>query len=123
MRLDVVKEVSEWIKQHGGRVRINTNGHGNLIHGRNILPELHGIVDSLSISLDAEDEEKYEKICRPTLKNAFKGVISFIKEAKKYIPEVKLTVVKIQEIDIDKCKAIAEDLDVELRVREFNMVG
>ncbi len=123
LRLDVVKEVSEWIKQHGGRVRINTNGHGNLIHGRNILPELHGIVDSLSISLDAEDEEKYEKICRPTLKNAFKGVISFIKEAKKYIPEVKLTVVKIQEIDIDKCKAIAEDLDVELRVREFNMVG
>ncbi len=102
---------------------INTNGHGNLIHGKNILPELHGIVDSLSISLDAENEGKYEKICKPTIKDAFKGVISFIKEAKKFVPEVKLTVVKIPEIDIDKCKAVAEDLGVELRVRKFNMVG
>jgi TatD DNase family protein len=123
LRLDVVKKVSKWVKQQGGTVRINTNGHGNMIHGRNILPELKDIVDSLSISLDAEDEEKYERICRPTVKNAFNGTIDFIKESTKYIPEVKLTVVKIPEIDVDKCKAIADDLGVELRVRKFNVVG
>jgi len=32
------------------------------------------------------------------------------------------TVVDIPEIDIDKCRAIAEELGLELRVREFNAV-
>ncbi len=123
LRLDLVKEVSKRIKQKGGKVRINTNGHGNLIHGRNILPELQGIIDSLSISLDAENEEKYEKICKPVFKNAFQAVISFIKEAEKYIPEVKITVVEIPEININKCRTIAEELGVELRIRKFNVVG
>jgi len=123
LRLDVVKEVSAWIKQKGGRVRINTNGHGNLIHGRNILPELQGIVDSLSVSLDAEDDKKYKEICKPVFKNTFQAVIDFTKEAKKYIPEVKITVVRLPEIDIEKCRTIAEELGVELRVREFNVVG
>ena len=123
LRLDVVKKVAGWVKDHGGKVRINTNGQGNLIHKRNILPELKGIVDSFSISLDAEDEKKYEKICKPTIKGAFNGIISFIKEAEKVVPEVKITVVKIPEIDMDKCKAIAKDLGVELKVRKFNVVG
>lgn len=123
LRLDVVKEVSAWIKQKGGKVRINTNGHGNLIHGRNILPELQNTVDSLSISLDAEDEKKYHDICKPVFKNAFQAVISFIIEAKIYISEVKITVVDIPEIDIKKCKSIAEELGVELRIRKFDVVG
>lgn len=123
LRLDVVKNVSVWVKQKGGKVRINTNGHGNLINNRNILPELQDVVDSLSISLDAEDEKKYQNICKPAFKNAFQAVVSFIKEAKKYIPEVKITVVDIPEIDTDKCKALADELGMELRVREFNVVG
>lgn len=123
LRLDVVKKVAAWIKQHGGKVRINTNGHGNLIHGKNILPELHGIVDSISISLDAEDAKKYEKICRPSIKGSYEGVISFIREAVKVIPEVKATVVKIPGVNIEKCRRIAEELGAELRIRDFDMVG
>ncbi|MBI5050751.1 MAG: YchF/TatD family DNA exonuclease [Nitrospirae bacterium] len=123
LRLDVVKEVSAWVKQKGGKVRIDTNGHGNLIHGRDILPELQGLVDSLSVSLDADDEKKYEEICKPVYKNAFQAVLSFIKEAKEYIPEVKATAVEIPGIDFDKCRSIAEDLGVELRIRKFNVVG
>ncbi|GBE06485.1 putative deoxyribonuclease YcfH [bacterium BMS3Abin10] len=123
MRLDVVKEVSAWVKQKGGKVRINTNGHGNLINKRNILPELDGLVDSISISLDADDEKKYEAVCKPSFKNAFQAVISFIKEAKKHIPEVQITVVAVPEIDVEKCKDLAKELGVELRVREFNVVG
>ncbi len=75
IRLDVVKSLSQWIKQNKGMVRINTNGHGNLIHGRNILPGLRGIVDSISISLDAHNEEAYNRICRPVYENAFGNVI------------------------------------------------
>ncbi len=123
LRLDVVKKVAKWIKEQGGSVRINTNGHGNIINGRNIVPELKGLVDSISISLDAEDEKKYEKICRPMIKGAFNGMLDFVKESAKCIPEVKLTVVEVPDIDIDKCNALAKDLGVELRVRKFNVVG
>ena len=123
LRLDLVKNVAAWIKQHNGRVRINTNGHGNLIHGRNILPELKGIVDSISISLDAHDEETYNRICRPAFKNAFRGVIEFIREAKKYIPDVQITVVTLEGVDIEKCRKIAEDLGVGFRVRKLDVVG
>jgi TatD DNase family protein len=123
LRLDVVKKVSKWVKENGGKVRINTNGQGNLIHGRNILPELLGIVDSISVSLDAEDAKKYEKTCKPSIKGAYEGVISFLKEAVKVIPEVKATVVKVPGINIEKCRKVAEEIGVELRVREFDMVG
>ncbi|MBI5189017.1 MAG: YchF/TatD family DNA exonuclease [Nitrospirae bacterium] len=123
LRLDLVKGVARWIKQNNGKVRINTNGHGNLINGRNILPELKGIVDSISISLDAHDEETYNRICRPIFKNAFREVLSFTKEAKKFIPEVQVTVVTLKGVDIEKCKKIAEDLGVKIRVRELDVVG
>jgi TatD DNase family protein len=123
LRLDLVKNVSAWIKQNNGRVRINTNGHGNIINERNILPELKGIVDSISISLDAHDEETYNRICKPSFKNAYKEILFFIKEAKKFIPEVRITVVTVEGINIDKCRQIAEDLGVGFRVRKLDVVG
>jgi len=123
IRFDLVKRLASWIKQKGGRVRINTNGHGNLINGRNILPEMKGIVDSLSVSLDAQDEETYSRICRPSFPHAFQEVISFIREAKKHVPEVVVTVVAIDGIDIEKCRRIAEELGVRLRVRTHDVVG
>ncbi len=123
MRLEIVKELARWIKEQGGSVRVNTNGHGNLIHGRNILPELKGLVDKFSISLDAQDEETYNVICKPLYKGAFKAVLEFIKEAKKHTPEVVVTVVEMPGVDIKKCKEIADSLGVGFRVRKLNVVG
>ena len=123
LRLDLIKSLAAWIKQHKGRVRINTNGHGNLIHGRNILPELQGLIDSISISLDAHDEETYNTICKPAFKNAFQGIIEFIKEARKFIPDVQITVVELNGIDMEKCRKIAGELGVELRLRKLDVVG
>ena len=122
-RLEIVKKISGWIKENGGQVRINTNGHANLIHKRNILPELKGLVDRLSVSLDAHDQETYNRICRPVYKNSFSEVISFIREAKEAIPEVQATVVEMEGVDIEKCRQIADALGVVLRVRRFNVVG
>jgi TatD DNase family protein len=123
LRLDLVKHIASWIKQNNGRVRINTNGHGNLIHRRNILPELHGLVDSFSVSLNAHDDEAYKRVCRPAFENAFQGVIDFIKEAKKFVPDVRVTVVALEGVDIEKCRKIAEDLEVGFRVRQLDVVG
>ncbi|MBZ0157596.1 MAG: YchF/TatD family DNA exonuclease [Alphaproteobacteria bacterium] len=123
LRLDAVKAVAAWVKEKGGRVRVNTNGHGNLIHKRNILPELQGAVDVMSISLDAQDAETYDRLCKPAFRNAFQEVVQFIREAKKYIPAVQATVVTAAGVDVEKCREITDEIGVELRVRKLDAVG
>jgi TatD DNase family protein len=123
LRLDLVKELSSWIKDKGGRVRINTNGHGNLIHGRNILPELEGIVDRISVSLDAQDPETYDRICAPSFPHAFEGVKEFIREARNHVPRVEATVVEMEGVDVARCRKLASELSVDLRVRKLHEVG
>ena len=123
LRLDLVKELSLWIKENGGRVRVNTNGHGSLINKRDILPELRGLVDELSVSLDAPDAETYERLCLPTFEGAFEEVLAFIKEAQKHVPAVQATVVEMEGVDVKKCRELASELGVPLRVRKLHRVG
>jgi TatD DNase family protein len=120
IRLDAVIEVSKWLKVKGARVRIDTNGHGSLIHKRNIVPELEGLIDSISISLNAQNRKVYNEVCRPDFgEDAFDAIIEFARECKKYIPEVELTVVGISQIDVKAAKKIADDLGVSFRVRTY----
>ena len=128
LRLDTIKEVSRKIKEAGGKIRLNTNGHGNVINKRNILPELKGLVDSISISLNADTAEAYDRIVRPLpgLRNEiYDRVKEFIEEAKKYIPEVQATIVTHQEgVDEEKCEEISKnEFDVKYRPRRYNIVG
>lgn len=82
-------------------------------------------MDSISVSLNAENSEKYNKICHPTLKNgAYESVKEFIREAKNHIGEVTATIVDMPEVDEEECKRIAEkELKVKFRVRRCNVVG
>lgn len=123
IRLEVVRHVARWIKDNKGTVRINTNGQANLIHRKDVMPELKGLVDSMSISLDAQDEETYNKLCLPAYKNAYSEVIRFIKQAKEMVPEVQVTIVDAEGVDVEKCRMIAENLGVLLRVRKLDVVG
>ncbi|OGC09609.1 radical SAM protein [candidate division WOR-1 bacterium RIFCSPLOWO2_12_FULL_45_9] len=117
IRLDVVREVSKQLKS---KIRIDTNGHANLFWGKNILPELNGLIDFMSISLDAENAEVYGRICRPAFgKKAYPAVIEFIKEAKKYVPNVEASVVDLPAIDKKACEKIAQKLGVSFRVRSY----
>jgi TatD DNase family protein len=124
LRLDVIKTVAAEVKRRGGRVRIDTNGHANLIHKRNVLPELASLVDAVSVSLNAQSAELYNKISQPKFGlGSYEAVQEFIKEAKKYIPDVTATVVSLPEVDLDACRNIAEGLGAKFRVREYNVVG
>ena len=124
LRLDVVKEVAKWLKERGMRVRVDTDGLANLVYGRNVLPELEGLVDAISVSLNAPDEETYSRYCVSKYgREAYRAVKGFIKEAKRYIPEVTATVVALPDLDIEACRKVAEELGVRLRVREYNVVG
>lgn len=124
IRLDVVKEVSAAVKKRGGKVRIDTNGHGNLIHKRNILPELAGLVDALSISLNAQNAEVYDKISQPALgPGTYDAVKEFIAESKKHIPDVTASIVSVPGVDVEACRKIAGELGVKFRVREHTVGG
>jgi TatD DNase family protein len=120
----VVKAVAAEVTRRGGKVRIDTNGHGCLIHGRNILPELAGLVDAVSVSLNAQNEELYEKLSQPQFgRKTYDAVKDFIREARKYIPEVTATVVSAPGVDIEACRRVADELGAKLRVREYDVVG
>ena len=122
IRLEMVKKIASRLKtlDFGLRTRLDTNGHANLFWGKNILPELKGLIDHISISLDAENAEVYEKICKPTHgKAAHAAVIEFIKEAKKHIPVVEATVVDLPTINKEACKKIADNLGVKFRIRPY----
>jgi len=121
IRLETVKEVAQALRPAKVKIRIDTNGHANLFYGRNILLELKGLVDKVSVSLNAENSEVYEKICNSFFgKKAFDAVIDFIRKAKEVIPEVEVTVVDMpQLIDIEKSRNIAKELGVPFRVRPY----
>ncbi|MBF0515904.1 MAG: YchF/TatD family DNA exonuclease [Nitrospirae bacterium] len=123
MRLDAVISVSRWIKNHGGRVRINTNGLACVIHKRNILPELSGLVDCISISLNAQDSSTYQRLSHPPFDGAYEAVLKFIAGAKGIIPEVTATVVDAPGVDVEKCREIALSLGASFRLRHLDIVG
>jgi len=124
MRLDLVKQVARELKGRGYRIRINTDGQANLVHGRNILPELAGLVDSISVSLNAPDAATYDRLCNtPFGAGGFEGVCDFIREAREHIPQVVASAVTVPGINIEACRKVAETLGVEFRVREYAEVG
>jgi TatD DNase family protein len=124
IRLDVVKAVAGYLKQKNITVRINTDGQANLVHGRNILPELSGLVDSISVSLNAADAATYQQVCRSEFgEQGYAALKDFLVEAKKYIPSVIATAVTLPGIDIEACRKVAEELQVEFRERVYNEVG
>jgi TatD DNase family protein len=124
IRLDLVKRVAADLKGRGYPIRINTDGQANLVHGRNILPELAGLVDSVSVSLNAPDAATYGQICNTPFGEAgFEAVCSFIREAQHHIPQVVASAVTVPGIDIEACRRLAESLGAEFRVREYAEVG
>ena len=102
-------------------IRVNTNGHASLILGEDTPPLFKGLVDCVSVSLNAADPITYNRICRPRFgEDAFPAVVRFAREVVRYVPTVILTVVRstIPEEDIERCAKIAEDIGAKFRIRE-----
>ncbi len=122
LRFDVVLAVTHWLKSRNIRVRLDTNGQVALINpGRDVISELkHAGIDSISVSLNAESEEKYNKLCRPIHKNAYSAVLDFVSGARKAGISTRVTVVNVPEIDLEKCKKLADELDSNFHVRALS---
>lgn len=122
-RAALMLEVAAAIKKMAPiHIRVNTNGHGNLIAGRDITPGFSGIIDTVSISLNTANSKDYVKVCHPEFgEKAYDGLIEFARLSKRYVENVILSVVDttIPPSDIEECARIADSIGVTLRVRPF----
>ena len=124
LNLPTLLTVAQVIKQKGGRVRVNTDGLGNLVHRRNILPELAQWVDSLSISLNADTEQTYQLHCQPKLKNSYQAVRTFITLAPHYIDSVQVSAIDgIEGVDIEACRQFVNSCGAKFKHRMLGVVG
>ncbi len=122
-RVSLVTEVCKYLKKNFNcKIRINTNGLANLIHNKDIVPQLKGCFDTISISLNAGCEESYLKVTRPKFKEgSYHAVLEFAKECKDVAPRVIFSVVDvIPKEEIALAQSVADTLGIPLRVRTYD---
>lgn len=126
LKLEVLKKVAQYIKENykDVKIRLNTNGHANFIYKRNVIHELKGLIDSISVSLNASTEELYKELTQPNLAcdKVLEEVKDFIKKSVEAGIETTASVVsgyKSYDVNIDACEKIATDLGAKFRVREW----
>ena len=124
LRLKELLEILKWIRENhaGVSTRLNTNGLGELAHGREIALEFEGLLDVASISLNASTAEKYYALTRSSYGGgAFEAMLTFAEHMKKFVPSVVLTIVdKVSPPEeIDRCRELCSARKLKLRVRPF----
>lgn len=124
LRLNLLLEVARWIKARGGRVRVNTDGLASLANKRDVLPEMAGLVDAISVSLNAQSPNVYNRHCQPALPGAYQAMLAFLQQAPRYIPEVTATAIDgLEEVDIAACERLARMCGARFRRRVLDVVG
>ncbi len=120
-RFDDLLVIANFIKNElHKKVRLDTNGLGRLINGRDIVPEMAGLIDSISISLNAKDRVEYLNVTRPKFGiDSYDELLIFIKDCREVIPGVTVSIVGgyIPQASEDECAKIAQNLNVRFRVR------
>lgn len=128
LKFEILRLVAKYIKENYPeiKIRVNTNGHANYVYKKNVVPELVGLVDSFSVSLNGESSEEYDELSQPKFDGAYEEVKKFIKCCSDAGIKTVASVVdgyKGRRLNIEKCRQIAQDLGAELRVREWIVNG
>jgi len=118
-RYDTVLRITKWLHQRGITVRLDTNGHAALMYpGRDVVAELKEAgLDAVSVSLNAESQEKYNRLCKPVFAGSYRALLDFTAKAVKAGIRTRMTVVGQQGIDVAECERIATALGASFRVR------
>ncbi len=123
-RLYDLLEVAKYIKSKSDiRIRINTNGLADLIWEKSTAPKLKGLIDAVSISLNATNKEDYLEVVRPKFGiESFEAMLQFTKDCTEYVPSVMMTVVDVvtTKEEQEKCREICESVGAIFRVRPYN---
>lgn len=120
---DILIKVAAFVKDRFGKpIRINTNGVGNLVNGRDIIPEMKGLVDTVSISLNNPIKDEYLNLVRSKFgEESYDAMISFARECVGVIPNVVLTTVDTtisHELE-EKCQQICDEIGATYRIRPW----
>lgn len=122
-RINDLLKVAAYIKSKSDiKIRINTNGLGDLIWNENISPKLKGLIDTVSISLNATNKEDYFKVVRPKFGiDSYDAMLRFTKECTRYVPNVVMTVVDgvTSKEEQKECFKICESVGAILRIRPY----
>ena len=124
LRLYDILEVAAQLRRNGTRIHINTDGLANLVHGRDVSPDFEGIVDTISISLNAHDANTYNEHFRPPVPDAFDDLLEFAGRAREFVPAVTLTAIDgLPGVDLERCAQIAENVGAGFRRRAFQKIA
>ncbi len=142
-RLDLITAAAGELRRLARSIRLNTNGHACLIHGRDVLPELASAVDAVHVSLNAPTPERYGALCRPVpieistspetlgrapgdrtgsgdIRAAWNAMLDFLTRAPRHFREVQASVVGavLSADEIEACRDLARARGVDrFRVR------
>ena len=128
LKLEILKEVAKYIKEKypDTKIRVNTNGHANYVYKTNVVPELKGLVDEFSVSLNGENSIEYDELSQPKFEGAYDEVKKFIKACSDNGIDVVASVVegyKGRHINLEKCEEISKNLGAKFRAREWIVKG
>ena len=122
-RLDDLLKVAEYIRSKSDiHIRINTNGLSDLIWKERTAPKLKGLIDTVSISLNATDKETYLSVVRPKFGiDSYNAMLEFAKDCTNFVPNVVMTVVDVvtSAEEQEKCRRICEETGTKLRIRPY----
>ncbi len=122
-RLEVLLETAKFVKQeYGSKIRVNTNGLSDLVNGKSTPALFHGLVDTISISLNTPKAERYLELTRSKFGiQSFEAMLSFAKKVKQYVDMVVLTTVDttLSKEEEEECRSICERLGVTYRIRPW----
>ncbi len=123
-RLYDLLEVAKYIKSKSNiKIRINTNGLSDLIWNETTAPKLKGLIDTVSVSLNATNKEDYLNVVRPKFGiDSFDSMLRFTKDCTQYVESVVMTVVDVvtTKEEQEKCREICESIGATFRVRAYN---
>lgn len=83
---------------------------------------MKGLIDTVSISLNTPNKDRYHELVRSKFGDiSFQAMLSFAKEATKYVPNVVMTTVEttLTKDEEEQCRKICGDLGAKYRIREW----
>lgn len=122
-KIDTLLKVAAYIKKtYNKKIRINTNGLGNLVNDRDITPDFKNLIDTISISLNTPNKERFYELTKSRFGiDSFDALLDFAQKAKQFVPDVILSTVDttITKEEEAQCQEICDRIGATYRIRPW----
>ena len=87
LRREMMKEFCKYLRKNYPKIkiRVNTNGHANAIYKTNVAEEFKGLIDAVSVSLNASAKKIMTKFANRKLKMGMKKLKSLSRLARMQV--------------------------------------